>query len=242
MASPNQTASTDKKVRWVPLESNPEVMTRLLHRLGVPDTWAFSDVYGLDPELLGFVPQPVQALILLFPISPAYEERYHREQDALPANPPLDPTGPFFIRQTIGNACGTMAVLHAVANLREKLQVDPDGPLARFVAETQELDPMRRARVLEQASDIAEAHRDSANAGQTAAPAADAHIDLHFVCLVRHGDRLFELDGRKKAPVDHGPSAADSFLTDAARVAREFMKADPDNLQFSVVSLGPVPE
>ena len=37
-------------------------------------------------------------------------------------------------------------------------------------------------------------------------------MNLHFVALVHHGGRLWELDGRKPFPIDHGPTSEASLL------------------------------
>lgn len=35
----------------------------------MPGDWNFTDVWGLDPEVLAFVQGPVKAVLLLYPIS-----------------------------------------------------------------------------------------------------------------------------------------------------------------------------
>ena len=49
---------------WPPLESNPEIFTEYMQKLGLPSIWGFGELYGFDEELLGMVNQPVLAVIL----------------------------------------------------------------------------------------------------------------------------------------------------------------------------------
>lgn len=72
---------------WVPLEANPELFSAWSTRLGL-DTQkcAFHDIFGLDQELLAMVPQPVHAVLFLFPLTPCMDARQDAE-DAVYAEP-----------------------------------------------------------------------------------------------------------------------------------------------------------
>lgn len=49
---------------------------KFLTRLGVPEKWQIVDVLSLDPDMLGMIPRPALALILLFPTSPKVNEYF----------------------------------------------------------------------------------------------------------------------------------------------------------------------
>jgi ubiquitin carboxyl-terminal hydrolase L3 len=100
------------------IENNPEVMTSLIHKLGLSPTLAFHDVWSIDdPEMLSFVPRPASALLLVFPVSKSYEQfRVQEDTDrqvyeGKGADEPV-----IWYKQTIRNACGLIGILHAVSN------------------------------------------------------------------------------------------------------------------------------
>jgi hypothetical protein len=101
-----------------PAENNPEVMTSLVHNLGLSNKLAFHDVFSIDdPDLLAFVPRPAYALLLIFPVSETYEN-FRVQEDK--ERPQYDGHGPeenvLWYKQTIGNACGLIGLLHGVSN------------------------------------------------------------------------------------------------------------------------------
>lgn len=217
------------ETRWLPLESNPEVMNKYIQTLGVNDQWQFVDVYGFDSDMLQMVPRPVCAVLLLFPLSEKTEAINLGEEDPK--------SELYFIRQTIGNACGTIGIIHALCNNDERLGFDREKHLSKFFGDTKDLTPEERGKHLESDTAFGEAHDEVAQEGQTQAPSRDERIDLHFIAFVHHKGHLYELDGRKDAPVNHGPSTEDTLLEDTAEVVKKFMARDPDNLNFTVVAL-----
>lgn len=56
------------------VNSNPESYNAWSSSLGLDTSlYSFQDCYGLDPEVLSWVAQPVKAVLLLFPITKEYE-------------------------------------------------------------------------------------------------------------------------------------------------------------------------
>ncbi|KAF9432631.1 Ubiquitin carboxyl-terminal hydrolase isozyme L3 [Entomortierella beljakovae] len=228
-----------KKIRWLPLESNPEVLDKYVRDLGVPAPWRYTDVLGLDEELLAFVPQPVHAVILLFPITPKYEEYCKEEEKRINQEGQVVSSKIVFYPQTISNACGTMGVIHSIANNWAHggiLKLNEGGIMDKFLKKTIDLTPAERVEVLEQDTSLASVHENHASTGQTETPNIADIVNLHFVCLVERDGHLYELDGSKPYPINHGASSESTFLFDAIKVAKEFVQRDPENLNFSVIA------
>lgn len=85
-----------------------------MHGFGVDSSWQFHDCFGLDDDCLSFVPQPCLAVILLFPSN--NEKREDKDPENIEQFKDI-----FFMKQLVNNACGTIAVVHAVANNADKL-------------------------------------------------------------------------------------------------------------------------
>ena len=130
---------------WLPLESNPEVFSLFARKVGLPETHEWQDVLGLDPALLAMAPQPVAAAVLLFPCTPGIYEARREEDRALRAGSSTEAASkPFFVEQvaSFGNACGTIAAVHALTNANiPRLQ---RGPVCAFRDETIGRTPAQR--------------------------------------------------------------------------------------------------
>lgn len=48
---------------------------------------------------------------------------------------------------------------------------------------------------------------------------------------------LYELDGRKAFPINHGSTTADTLLEDACGVIRQYIARDEGELRFTIIAL-----
>ncbi|URD78415.1 Ubiquitin carboxyl-terminal hydrolase, family 1 [Musa troglodytarum] len=225
-------ASASEKKRWLPLEANPD----FIWGLGVPEGVAeFNDVYGLGEELLDMVPKPVLAVLFLFPYSKEAEAERISNQEKASGNEKKKPSeNVYFLKQTVGNACGTIGVLHALGNASSHIKFIEESFLDRFYKSTASLDPFERAAFLEKDREMEDAHSVAATAGDTE---ASSEVDEHYICFTCIDGELYELDGMKSQPISHGPSSPDSLLQDAAKVIKALMEKNPDSMNFNVMAL-----
>ncbi|KAL1840709.1 hypothetical protein VTJ49DRAFT_204 [Mycothermus thermophilus] len=228
---------------FIPLEANPELLTSLLRSLGLSPALSMHDVYSLtDPSLLAFIPRPALALLLVFPVSAAYESHRLAEDASLEPYTGKGPSEPvLWFPQTIRNACGLMGLLHAAGNGEARGFVEEGSDLERLIKAAEPLDPEGRARLLERDETLASAHRAVAEKGDTAAPDARDDVDLHYVCFVKGRDgALWEMDGRRKGPLKRGELDRDEdVLSDKALALGplKFLEREAADLRFSCVAL-----
>jgi ubiquitin carboxyl-terminal hydrolase L3 len=93
------------------------------------------------------------------------------------------------------------------------------------------------AAVLEGDVEIDAMHEAATSQGQSTRPDRDDDVNTHFICFVEKDGQVYELDGRKACPINHGPSSG-SLLDDSCRIIRtNFMDADPGELRFTILAL-----
>lgn len=249
--------ANQKHQKWFPLESNPALMNQYISTMGWDvDQYHILDVFSTEDWALEMIPQPVAAVLLLYPLTPVQLQHEKEEKLSLASNPVASSNDIWFIKQRIGNACGTIGLLHAMLNIPNEIQYSLLQPLIRteswlksFADATNAssnaadpITPIRRAEILESDGVIATLHdaATSSQENQTSRGSVDDDVITHFIAFVCNQGTLYELDGRKGQPISHGTTTASTLLSDACRVIQDqFMARDPDELRFTILALAP---
>ena len=210
------------------MESDPESLNIVARKLGMSEEWSFFDIYGLDEDMLSMIPQPCLSVVLLFPSAKKTENKGDPEDSV-----------PFYLTQIsdLGNACGTIAVIHTLANNLENLGIK-EGAVYDYVNKNKSGSALERGESLNSAGEINEIHNEGAESGQT--ESTDGHVDFHFICFTAVNGNLYELDGGKKGPINHGP-LGDRLLSHVAAevIQTQYITPNPDVFSFSMLGLGP---
>jgi ubiquitin carboxyl-terminal hydrolase L3 len=167
---------------WFPLESNPAVISTYAEKLGLSTTdFTYTDVFSVEPWALSMVPRPVVGVLMLFPVNEASEEHRRVEGERIRAHGQLVSPNVYFMKQTVGNACGTVGILHSLLNSLNKINVAPNSYIERFLTETVAMSPDERATYLELDDEIEETHGAAAAEGQS--EQNEGEVDAHFICF-----------------------------------------------------------
>jgi len=231
--------------KWLPLESNPEVFNGLGRQLGLPAGVEFYEVFGLDPDLLAMVPGPVEGVLVCFPLTERHKDSLLERKLAPLSKQGAEGAegGPYFMQQSVPNACGTVALIHATANLSAELS-PTQGWLAHFLSKTKSNSPSERACALEEDEGLAQAHNATAQLGDTrvqdfgqGAPGGSAFNEvLHFICFVHHQGVLYELDGLSDRARGRGATTPATLLADTAKLVLEDLQGD---MRVNLMALAP---
>lgn len=211
--------------KWVPMESNPEVINKFLHKVGVPKEFAVSDIHGLNlDDVKKEMPDQakVYAFLFLFPKKIQAEDKGSEQMKDL-----------FFVKETFANGSGPIALIHAIANNAKKLHLPEDSLLGKFIAEMKDKTPEERGQALEKNKKLMEIQ---VSVDPKAGAAGDS-ADFHYVSIICHDDTLYELDGTKVGPKAHGSTKPETFVQDAAEACKKFIEAHPGQHGFSVLAL-----
>ena len=178
------------------------MLSRLCANLNLASGLSFHDVLSTSPELLAWIPRPIHALILLAD-KPIY---FATREAVIPTIPEYQGSGDepvLWMKQTIGHACGLMALLHCVFNLDENYLV-PGSELDDLRKRAVELAPAERAELLYTSTFLEEAHMEAAASGSSRAPSPHDENHHHFIAFVQRGDKVWELNGGMNGPLLRG--------------------------------------
>lgn len=231
------------------LENNPSVMTHLASSLGLDmSTLSFHDIYSLtDPELLALIPRPVYALLVIIPLTPSWRTSRETEDATKPdeyaGKGPNEPV--LWFKQTIGNACGSIGLVHCILNSEANEHVKPGSTLDGIRKEAVEKSMLDRARVLEDSEEFERAHEEAAKLGDTPTPppVTDEHTGQHFVAFVKKDGRLWELEGSRKGPLERGVLGEDEDVLSEKALGMglgkliEVERESGGDLRFSAIAL-----
>ncbi|XP_014243381.1 ubiquitin carboxyl-terminal hydrolase calypso isoform X2 [Cimex lectularius] len=226
---------------WLELESDPGLFTLLLEDFGVKGVQV-EEIYDLQKSLEG----PVYGFIFLFRW---IEERRSRrkivDQSEMYVNDEEIVNNIFFAQQMVPNSCATHSLLSVLLNCAN---IQLGSTLSRLKGHTVGMDPENKGWAIGNSPELARAHNSHAM------PQAKRRLDkssgvstgrytgeaYHFVSYVPINGHLFELDGLKPSPIDHGPwDNGEDWTEKFHRVIADRLGEKYNDIRFNLMAVVP---
>ncbi|XP_020798317.1 ubiquitin carboxyl-terminal hydrolase calypso [Drosophila serrata] len=193
---------------WLELESDPGLFTLLLEDFGCHDVQV-EEVYDLQKPI-----ESPYGFIFLFrwieerrarrKIVETTAEIFVKDEEAI--------SSIFFAQQVVPNSCATHALLSVLLNCNEN-NLQLGDTLSRLKAHTKGMSPENKGLAIGNTPELACAHNSHAmpqarrRLERTGAGVSSCRFTgeaFHFVSFVPINGQLFELDGLKPYPMNHG--------------------------------------
>ncbi|KAL1440251.1 hypothetical protein MTO96_009556 [Rhipicephalus appendiculatus] len=203
---------------WLELESDPGLFTLLLEDFGVKGVQV-DEIYDLQKSIEG----PVYGFIFLFKW---IEERRSRRKVVVQEEKFVEKeeivNSIFFAHQIVPNSCATHSLLSILLNCSK---IYLGSTLTRLKEYTRNMDPENKGYAIGNTPELARAHNTHAKPEPRqpqekphGVPMGRTMEAFHFVSYVPIDGRLYELDGLKPYPIDHGPWLPSEDWTDKFRM------------------------
>jgi len=208
------------KEDWLELESDPGLFTLLIEDFGVKGV-AVQEVYDISEKPTG----PVFGFVFLFRWNGKGRRRKGNLIEEFYVDKPSIVNKMFFAYQITPNSCATNALLSVLLNC-DNVELGPQ--LTRIKEFCHGLDPESKGYTIASSLRLARSHNRYASRCVQPGVGTKVHHKqtftftgringadtFHYVSYVPIGDRLFELDGLKRGPIDHGPWGSHEEWTD----------------------------
>lgn len=222
-------------------------MTQLATTLGLSPALQFHDIYSLDdPDGLAHIPRPALALLAIIPLTPAWD-RARQAEDAGKLEPYVgsssdDPV--IWFKQTIGNACGSIGLLHCAINGPAAELITPGSDLDVLCSKAMPLDMNSRADMLYNSTAFERAHKAVESKGDSDVELRGLRDGGHFVAFVKSGGKLWELEGSRRGALERGVLADDEDVLSPRALEMGIKRiiglnkvGGEENLLFSCIAL-----
>ena len=250
MSASSGVQSREAFEEWRELESDPGLFSLLVEEFGVSGV-KVEEVYDVSKN----IETKVYGFVFLFRYELGDRRARKKARDLACENVcyVLEPSivnSMFFAHQIIINSCATHALLSVLLNCSE-IELGPT--LTKLKGFCSGLDPESKGYAIANMAELACVHNKHARlssitlplSGRKGSIISSAHALLpetyHFVSYVPINGRLFELDGLKEYPIDHGPWGEHEEWTDLFRRTISFRLTEAENFMFNLMALIPDP-
>jgi len=217
---------------WCLIESDPGVFTSLIQGFGINGIQV-DELLSLDKESFEQI-EPVYGLIFLF----KFQHNKVQDGNVLVGGS----KDVFFAQQVITNACATQAIINMLMNLEDIKEVQLSEELSNFKEFTSDFSSDNRGVALSNLPTIKEVHNsfsrqqifeyDQNNDNKS------AEDNYHFISYMPIKGRLYELDGLKPGPIDHGKISTRGWINDVTTVINKRIASyAADEINFNLMAV-----